>query len=166
MRPAAVRTPRGVFVSPANLERQIPMLRFSRACARLPGMILTAAACGCLALGCSGGSTGNRVSGAINFKGSPVPAGKIYFTPDASKGNSGQPGFADIKDGAYDTGQKGSQGVDGGAMAVRIEGFDAAGAMLFVHTESFDLPKGSATKNFDVPASAAEKAAKAPAVQP
>lgn len=120
-------------------------------------------ACG-LALACSGcGDSQNlRVSGRVTFNGKPVPTGKIYFSPDASKQNKGPSGFADIKDGSYDTGQKGGRGVAGGPMVVRIEGFEevpptgdiTTKQLFYPYEESVDLPKSSTTKDFEVPASA------------
>lgn len=126
----------------------------------------------CLAAGCGGDGGGNHVSGKVTFKGQPVPAGKIYFTPDSAKGNSGPQGYADIKDGEYDTSASGGHGVGSGPMTVSIEGFDPSksGAkekgdvsgeetilMLFpTYKTTADLPDDDSTKDFDVPAEAAE----------
>src|SRR5262245_6884959 len=55
-------------------------------------------------LGCGG--TDKKVAqlkGKVTFKGQPVPAGYISFTPDATKGNQGSVKVAQIKDGEYDT---------------------------------------------------------------
>src|SRR5689334_6906923 len=79
--------------------------------------------CCCLAVGCGGEKT-YRVSGKVTFKGKALPAGRIIFLPDASKGNKGSEGYADIKDGAYDTAAPGGKGATGGAMTVRIEAWD------------------------------------------
>ena len=122
-----------------------------------------------LASGC-GGSTGNRVSGKVTFKGQPVPAGKIYFTPDASKGNSGATGYADIKDGAYDTSATEGQGAPAGAVIISVEGFDPnppPGAepdvtmtKLFAgYQKPVDLPAGASVQDIDVPAEAANEPA-------
>jgi hypothetical protein len=142
----------------------------SRPSGGLLDVVLRASSLGacCLALACAGcgDSKGNRVAGTVTFKGNPVPAGKIYFNPDASKRNSGQAGFADIKNGRYDTAQRGAQGVVGGPTVVHIEGFDGSGVMLFTHDTAAELPKGSATKDFEVPAAAANNAPKGPIVQP
>jgi len=110
----------------------------------------------CVALGCSGGS-GSRVSGEGTFNGQPVPVGKIYFTPDSSKGNSGAPGFADIKDGKYDTAATGGQGTAGGPTVVKIEGSDGTKALFADYTTTAELSKGATSKDFDVPASQAAK---------
>ena len=68
-----------------------------------------------LSVGC-GKDEGNRVSGMITFNGQPVPAGKIYFTPDTSKGNSGPTGYADITNGRYDTASEAGKGIFHGAI--------------------------------------------------
>jgi hypothetical protein len=121
-----------------------------------------------LGAGC-GDSKGGRVSGKVTFNGKPVPAGKIYFIPDAAKGNTGQAGFADIKDGQYDTASSGGQGVKPGAMKVAIEGSDPASKetdkksgevttkALFPRWETTaEVPAGGGTLDFEVPASAAQ----------
>lgn len=73
--------------------------------------------------GC-GGTAGFDVSGKVTFGGKPIPKGKIYFFPDGSKKNTGASGFADIKDGTYNTASPGGQKIIGGPMIVKIEGFD------------------------------------------
>lgn len=124
---------------------------------------------GCLALGCGGDGT-YRVSGKITFNGDPVPAGKIYFMPDGSKGNTGPTGFADIRDGYYDTSARGGRGYPGGPTVIAVEGIDPSGPppkadpsgevtarVLFPRYEiTADLPKSSTTKDIEVPASAAK----------
>ncbi len=124
------------------------------------------------ALGCGGDGT-NRVTGTVTFKGAPVPAGKIYFIPDASKGNTGPTGFADIKDGKYDTGIKGSRGSVAGPVVIAIEGTDpnakpepkkgeevsaeATVKLLFArHEVHAEMPNSSSTKDIEVPAEAAK----------
>ena len=137
----------------------------------LPTAVLSLAALGCgLVIGC-GGPTYHRLSGKVTFKGQPIPAGKIYFTPDGKKNNTGPTGYADITNGSYDTGAKGGQGMVGGPMVVRIEGFDPsakpdekAGPPGEITTKSLfpsyettvELPRSSGTKDFDVPAEAAD----------
>ena len=124
----------------------------------LTSLFLILVSCG-LGVGCSD-SIGFSVAGKVTFRGQPVPDGKIYFTPDATKGNTGAPGFADIKDGAYNTRASGGVGITGGPMLVRIEGMDGKsrgadlpyGEQLFLPYETtLDLPKGASTKDFEVP---------------
>jgi hypothetical protein len=126
----------------------------------------------CLVLGCGGNKT-FRVSGTVTFKGKPVPAGKIYFIPDGSKGNSGPTGYADIKDGSYDTSRSGGQGAVSGPVIIAVEGTDPSSRpdkpdpsgevtakLLFARYEmTVDLPKASSTKDITVP----EEAGKGPA---
>lgn len=125
---------------------------------------------GCfLTLGCGDGTY--RVSGKVTFKGEPVPAGKIYFIPDGSKGNSGATGYADIKDGQYDTSSGNGRGCIGGPVIIAVEGIDpnappekkkgeeasaeATAKTLFPRYEiAADLPKSSSTKDIEVPADA------------
>jgi len=114
------------------------------------------AAVGGLLPGC-GGAKLHRVSGRVTFAGQPVPLGKVYFTPDATKGNAGTPGYADIKDGAYDTGSAGGQGCAGGPVTVRIEGSDGTKVLFLNYMTTADLSQEATTKDFDVPQSAAAK---------
>lgn len=120
----------------------------------------------CLALGCGGEKT-YRVSGKVTFKGQPVPSGKIYFMPDSAKGNTGQTGFANIRDGQFDTSASGGRGTIGGPVVIAIEGIDPASKdkaekspeveakALFPRYEiPADLPKSDTTKDIDVPAEA------------
>ncbi len=117
---------------------------------------------GLAASGC-GGSSGParyRVSGKVTFKGQPVPAGRITFEPDAAKNNSGPAGYAEIKDGRYQT--PADKGTVGGPHQVRIVGFDGRpvgespdGTPLFPeYRTTANLPKGEGTQDFDVPAAA------------
>jgi hypothetical protein len=139
------------------------MTRFVRLVALVPAV---------LALGCGDGK-GYRFQGKVTFKGQPIASGKIYFSPDGSKGNSGPSGFADIKDGAYDTAATGGRGYGGGPTIIAIEGFDPnqKGAKekgdtsgettikaLFPRYEfNMDLAKENQTKDFDVPGDAAAR---------
>lgn len=133
----------------------------------LPGARLVPALVCLLALGC-GDKGVYRVSGKVTFQGKPVPAGKVYFVPDGSKGNTGPTGFADIKNGEYDT-DSGGQGAPPGPVVIAVEGIDPSGPpanekssevtakLLFARYElAAELPKGRSTKDIDVPADAAK----------
>jgi hypothetical protein len=112
----------------------------------------------------------SHVSGKVTFNGRPVPAGTVYILPDASKGNSGPTGYADIKDGAYDTKLAGGQGAPSGPVIFAVEGIDpvpppnappdVTTTVLFPRYEiAADLPASAATtKDIEVPASAAQTA--------
>jgi hypothetical protein len=129
----------------------------------LPAVVLAVAATGC------GGDGSYRVSGKVTFNGKPVPGGKIYFMPDGAKGNKGTTGYADIKDGAYDTSS--GVGAPKGAVVVAIEGVDpgqpgekekgvkdpgeeSTVKSLFPRWETTLEVTGGMTKDFDVPAEA------------
>src|SRR5215475_12345122 len=58
------------------------------------GFLLIAGVVASSSIGCGGGPRLYRVSGNVTFAGNPIPFGKIYFTPDGAKENSGTPGFA------------------------------------------------------------------------
>jgi hypothetical protein len=123
----------------------------------------------CLALGC-GSNDGYRVSGTITFNGQPVPGGKIYFIPDGAKGNKGPTGFADIKNGSYDTSASGGKGAVAGPVIIAVEGLDPSAPpgkadpsgeitakVLFPRYElEAELPTSSSTKDISVPAEAAK----------
>jgi hypothetical protein len=145
--------------------------RFARLSRLLPALL------GLLPLGCGGDGT-HHVTGKVNFQGKPVPAGKIYFIPDNSKGNTGPTGYADIKDGFFDTSATGGSGVPPGPLIIAIEGIDpsakpdkpkrgeeesgvvseeATGKVLFPRYEvNFEMPKENTTKDIEVPAEAAK----------
>jgi hypothetical protein len=128
------------------------------------------------AAGC-GGEKVHRVSGKITFNGNPVPSGMIYFMPDGSKGHTGPTGYANIKNGEYDTSSEGGRGVPSGPVIVAIEGFDPSSPpdkpktkmekelasaestikTLFPRWETnWDMPAATATKDFEVPAEASK----------
>ena len=115
------------------------------------------------AIGC-GGSDGPKrydLSGTVTFDGKPIPAGSIIFQPNASAGNSGPQGAAEIRDGKYDTSANG-KGMIGGPHIVRITGFDGIAETemdivkpLFAEYQiEVDLPEESGAKDFEVPGDA------------
>jgi hypothetical protein len=152
------------FILPSLSQRELTrMLRRSQVTTVLARMILVLL--GGLVVGCGSDKAG-RVTGKVTFKGQPVPAGKVYITPDASKGNSGQAGFASIKNGTYDTSAEGGQGAVSGAVIIAVEGIDpnpppGAGpdvttTVLFSgYTKPVELQHGASVQDIDVPAEAA-----------
>jgi hypothetical protein len=122
-----------------------------------------------MSIGCDS-SEGYRVSGTVTFMGSPVPAGKVYFMPDGTKGNTGATGFADIRDGHFDTSLVGGQPAPAGPVIIALEGVDPNAApdsrdasgevtakLLFARYElPAEIPKAASTKDIDVPAEAAK----------
>lgn len=120
-----------------------------------------------LTTGC-GGTPGNRVSGAVTFDGKPVPAGKVYFKPDAEAGNTGATGYADIVDGRYDTSLPGARNVGTGAMVISVEGIDpqavpadgdsadvTAKVLFQGYEQRTEIASGDVTFDIAVPADAA-----------
>ncbi|MHB8899517.1 MAG: hypothetical protein ACYC6Y_12275 [Thermoguttaceae bacterium] len=114
-------------------------------------------------LGCGSGSAGPErydLSGNVTFEGKPIPAGQIVFEPDAATGNSGAQGYAEIRDGKYDT--RSGKGVIGGPHQVRITGLDRFSEdesdppkQLFPEYQTkVDLAKGASTQDFEVPGDA------------
>jgi hypothetical protein len=111
-----------------------------------------------LLVGCGKAPVGNGVSGKVTFNGSPIPAGTIYFEPDA--GATGSQGVAKIVDGAYDTRSTG-MGVTAGKTRVRIEGFekgsssDVMGPILCRWETTAEFKEGDNVQDFEVPENAA-----------
>src|SRR5579872_4051284 len=82
-------------------------------------------AAGCLLMrGGGGGPQAVEVAGKVTFDGKPVPAGRIYFNPDFSKGNDGPQGYTQIRQGEFDT-RQGGKGACGGPTVVVIQGYEA-----------------------------------------
>jgi hypothetical protein len=105
--------------------------------------------------GGSGASSNNvHVSGSVTFKKKPVAHGKVYFNPD--KETAGTTGFADIKDGRYDTAAAGGLPAPEGDVVVRVEGFDGPeGRLLFEHEFAMRLDSSTSSRDIPVPDSAA-----------
>lgn len=83
----------------------------------IAGSLVFVAGCG------ESGPDTYHVKGTVTYKGAPIPTGSITFTP--AKGNTGPAGYADIKDGKFDTSGEGrNRGTVGGPHRVTIIGFD------------------------------------------
>lgn len=119
-----------------------------------------------LVVGCGGDKLGH-VSGKVTFGGKPVPAGSIQIQPDGSKGNVGPSGYAEIKDGKYDTQLSGGKAAKPGPVIFAVEGIDPVpppGAapdvtttVLFPRYEvSGELPPATSIKDIEVPLTAAK----------
>ena len=76
-----------------------------------------------LAGGCTPQPAEFHVQGTVTFQGKPVPAGIVFFDPDAVKKNDGPQGFATIKEGKFDT-RESQRPVGSGAYIARISGFE------------------------------------------
>ena len=115
-------------------------------------LILVVIVCGCTAK-----PKLAQLSGKVTFKGQPVPAGFISFTPDIGKGEIR---VLQIKEGAYDSASQVPPGIPAGHYMLRISGFDGVriprygqGKQIFNEwTEiDFTIPDGASTKDFEVP---------------
>jgi len=75
--------------------------------------------------GCGGQSDGParyQIRGAVTAGGQPVKEGRIFFSPDTEKGNTGPGAVAFIRDGEYET--QDGHGIVGGPHVVDILGWD------------------------------------------
>lgn len=125
---------------------------------------LAAAVIVLLATGCSSAPPLAQLSGKVTFKGQPVPAGFISFTPDAAAGTLGHVRALQVKDGAYDSAKEREPGLPPGKYFIRISGFDGVriplygqGKQIFNEIEdTFTVPEGTSTKDWVIPDSAGE----------
>ena len=119
--------------------------------------------------GCNKQPKLSKISGNVTFKGQPVPAGYVSFTPDVVSGNSGPLRVFQIKDGVYDSSKDTppgmSPGLPPGHYFIRIAGFDGIKIPFFgqgkqIFNEVTDLehtvPEGVSTKDFVIPESAGQ----------
>ena len=109
-----------------------------------------------------------EISGTVTFKGQPIPAGDVNFTPDVSI-SGGQSRMYMVKDGKYDSAQKQKDGsVPGGLLPgkykVRVAGYDGKQVPMFMDGKQIfnaielemEIGTGKVTQNFEVPDSAGE----------
>jgi hypothetical protein len=115
--------------------------------------------------GCTSKPKMAELSGKVTFKGQPVPAGFISFTPDVASGNKGQVRGLRIKDGVYDSAKEEQPGLPPGPYFLNISGFDGVviprfgqGKQIFNEVEGieFTVPEGTSTKDFVIPDSAGQ----------
>jgi len=118
-----------------------------------------------LPAGCTRQPPMSQLSGNVTFKGQPVPAGYVSFTPDIDAGNKGQLRVFQIKDGVYDSALANPPGLPAGNYFIRIAGFDGKripfygqGKQIFneVTDLQHDVPEGTSTKDFVIPESAGQ----------
>jgi hypothetical protein len=118
-----------------------------------------------LVIGCSSKPKPAQLSGTVTFKGEPVPAGYIAFTPDSGNGGRGSIKVLQIKDGAYDSSKEPpDQALTPGPYLLRIAGFDGKpvplwgqGKQIFNPVDdTVVVPDGVSTKDFTVPDSAGQ----------
>lgn len=115
-------------------------------------------------VGCTSRPTPAQLSGKVTFKGKPVPAGWISFTPDMGGATEEQVRLLIIQDGNYDSSSAGASGIVPGRYAIRIAGFDGKtiphfgqGKQIFNPVEeACEVPAGTSTKDFVIPDSAGQ----------
>lgn len=133
----------------------------------LIAFLACAAISGLLGCGRPDEFTRHRVSGTVTFNGRPVPAGKIYFNPDAGAGNDGPPAYAEIVNGAFDTSASKGRNAISGPHQVVINGYEPASApadsefgnakaLFGEYRTSVVLPEAVSQQTFNVPAAASK----------
>ena len=103
----------------------------------------------------------SQLSGTVTFKGKPIPAGNVMFTPDVSV-VGGQIRMFMVKDGLYDSSKDPSPGLKAGQYEVTIMGYDGKqipnffqGKQIFNSvSEAMTVQQGASKKDFNVPDSA------------
>ena len=114
--------------------------------------------------GCNPTPKVSQISGTVTFKGQPVPAGYVTFTPDVAAGTLGQVVGFQIKDGKYDSKANTPPGLPPGSYKIRIGGFDGVkipmwgqGKQIFNPIEdNCTVTDVSSTKDFEIPESAGQ----------
>jgi hypothetical protein len=114
--------------------------------------------------GCGKGDSGRvAVWGNVTWKGQPVPAGVIYFSPDTKKGNKGPQGFALIKEGHYDSRDAKSKGCVTGPLVAVVQGcigegrsgtFPYGRPLFASHELALDVPVDGGQLDLTIPDSA------------
>lgn len=114
-----------------------------------------------MVVGCSNEPPKSEISGTVTFKGEPIPAGDISFTPDVSI-VGGQLQMYMIKDGKFNSEDKPGSGLLPGAYKIRINGYDGkqipmyfSGKQIFnAIEESIVVDQPKMTRDFVVPEAA------------
>lgn len=116
-------------------------------------------------LGCGPGKPAlTEISGTITFKGEPIPAGDISFTPDVSISN-GELRMYMVKDGKFNSEETPESGLLPGKYKVRVNGYDGvqipnfySGKQIFnaVEMEMDIAPGEKVAKDVVIPESAGQ----------
>lgn len=114
-------------------------------------------------VGCDSKPKLTEISGTVTFKGQPIPAGDVSFTPEVSV-SGGQLQMYMVKDGKYDSAQTPGSGLLPGKYKVRINGYDGkqipnfySGKQIFnAVEEQIEITAGKMTKDFVVPDAAGQ----------
>lgn len=123
------------------------------------GMVLVA-----VALGCDSQPKLSQISGNVTFKGKPVPAGYVSFSPNLDAGTEGHVRVFMVENGVYDSAKASEPGIPPGTYTIEIAGFDGVRIpMYFQGKQIFNpvkdkhvVPEGITTKDFEVPESAGQ----------
>jgi len=116
-----------------------------------------------LVLGCDSTPRPAQISGSVTFKGKPIPAGNLTFTPDVET-SGGKLKMLTVKDGRFDSSKEQDPGLPPGKYKVTIAGYDGVQIRMFYQgkqifnavSEDFVVPDGTTTKDFSVPDSAGQ----------
>ncbi len=101
-----------------------------------------------------------HVTGEVTWRGQPVPAGMVTFTPDVRQGNTGHQGLAVIHNGQFSTRAKGGRGPGSGPHVIAVLGYDGKqptdesplGQMLFEQYQfTHTLPEAQSSFDISVP---------------
>lgn len=103
----------------------------------------------------------SQISGTVTYKGKPIPAGNVMFTPDVSIAG-GQIRMFMVTDGVFDSSKDPSPGLMPGKYDVTIAGYDGKKIPMYFQgkqifnavKEPIEVGTGSTKKDFVVPDSA------------
>jgi len=111
--------------------------------------------------GCESKPPMSQISGTVTYKGKPIPAGNVMFTPDVSIAG-GQIRMFMVTDGVFDSSKDPSPGLMPGKYDVTIAGYDGKKIPMYFQgkqifnavKEPIEVGTGSTKKDFVVPDSA------------
>lgn len=112
-------------------------------------------------LGCDSAPPMAQISGSVTFKGKPIPAGNVTFTPDVNA-SGGKLRMFTVKDGKFDSSKEQDPGIVPGNYDVTIAGYDGVQIPMYFQgkqifnavQDKYVVPAGKSTKDFSVPDSA------------
>ena len=115
----------------------------------------------CLLAGCDSEPPLAQISGTVTFKGKPIPAGNVTFTPDVET-SGGKLRMFTVTDGKFDSSKEQDPGLMPGKYEVTIAGYDGIRIPMFYNgkqifnavQEKMEVPPGKSTRDFTVPDSA------------
>jgi hypothetical protein len=119
-----------------------------------------------LVAGCGGGDKidRQRIQGTVTYQGQPVAFGAIFFEPTASAGQVAPTVYLPVRDGKFDTGDKGPSpgkyrvtvgGVDQSKATKDDDGITTTPPLFPDHKFEIDVPVPNNTLNVEVPSTTA-----------